>query len=86
MILIKMNNNYIRNPTLFQIGMLPNTTESRRLQGLQSQQIANNCNSGGCCSNMCNNRCMYPIPSIDVNYCNRKIPKNCPCLRYVNPY
>jgi hypothetical protein len=81
-----MNKNYIRNPSLFQTGMLPNTTQSRRLQGLQSQEISNNCNSAGCCSAVCNNTCMYPFPSIDVNYCINKIPKQCPCLRYVSPY
>lgn len=74
--------NYIKSPMLYNTGVLSDSTSFRIKQGLLPQNISNNClqnpNKKDC------NRCsLYPFYTPNINYCLNKIPKNCPCTRYI---
>jgi hypothetical protein len=77
--------NYIKSPTLYNTGILPDTTAFRMKQGLLPQNIANNCLSNPA-KQTCNRCSLYPFYTPDVNYCMGKISKNCPCTRYIYQY
>jgi hypothetical protein len=79
---------FIKTSTdFFNTGMLPNTTFIRLKQGLQPQNISNNCMSGcGCKSQICNKCSLYPSYTPNINYCGGGVPKGCPCTRYIYQY
>jgi hypothetical protein len=81
-------NNYISVPKMYTLGPLPQSDTIRRMnQGLQAQLLSNNC--AGCNIINPDNNCvtcrlgMYPAQQVHWNYGMPQIPKNCPCLVYL---
>ena len=94
-----MSNNYLKAPSLFQTGFLPNRAESRIRQGLMPQGIANNCQDVSIGSAymspmekdgaVCTNKYLYSSPAPIVNYGPAgAIPdgKGCECTQYLYQY
>lgn len=75
---------------MYKTGPIPFQDTNRRLkQGLQSQLLSNNCakcdivnQKSGCIS--CDIG-LYPAQQVHWNYGIPEIPRNCPCLVYLQP-
>jgi len=73
--------NYIRNPSLFNTGLLPPQAQIRIKQGLDPQEISNVCQiqkENG----VCNNELLYPF-YVDNRPEPDSIPNDKACARYV---
>jgi hypothetical protein len=77
-----MNNiTYLKKPSLFKTGFLPNDSDIRLKQGLIPQNNSNLCY---CNNSVCNNKVLYPFPATQWYYDKKgHIPKDCDCAKYV---
>ena len=77
-------NNYLTKPKLYNTGFLFNDTDSRIKQGLMPQDLSSNCfygiNEKKLLINPYYNNPLFPIRGIYVNYEDKQIPNNSPCL------
>ena len=71
----------MKKSILFNTGFLScNDSIIRQKQGLQPQNISNNCLTNTC---ICNNELLYPIKEPDPSTKIGMIPDCCSCTRYV---
>lgn len=87
--------NYITAPTLYQTGFLYEQTPIRQKQGLAPQELSGACQQPHTLTGLYsvplekrgvfNSDNMYPVNLPEVNYGSGRIPKYCPCAKYVLP-
>lgn len=72
---------YIKNPTLFNTGILSNSSEERLLQGLRPQMVSNSCVIR---LDSPNSTLLHPFPVVPYDVPNA-VPNNCDCTRWIQP-